>query len=320
MKKMTLLAMALLLFGVTQAVEFSSQAFTQPGWTTFAAFQQRYARLKHGSSDVGKNRYTSSTEAIGAAYSTGPWTVGGSLSYEYGRSKYDFVNRSGNFIDGNGKMRDQTFGVNLFGTYRMMDDWYASGNVFTGFADTKPKYMNSYTSSGTSAFSSFDSEKDVVFGSSLEVGKYFNLNEGFFIKPFVGFDYSYVPGREYNFMDNGQWGTMTVGSQNFVEVPVGFGIGKSFHSGNWVFTPNVDFAFINSIGKMDNKNYNPGFSSYDGQKWRTYGIAGSHYGGRISAGLDAKLNQKYDIGIDYTYEGRRDYNDHRISAMFGITF
>lgn len=320
MKKITLLALAFaLLFGVAQAVEFSSQAFAQPGWTAFAAFQQRYARLKHGSSDITRNKYTSSTEAVGMAYTRGPWTAGVALSYEYGTNKYD-VSHSAPSIDGNAKFRDQVFGVNLFGTYRMMNDWYASGNVFTGFSRSKPKYVYTYVPGGVNSFTSMDTEKDTVFGSSLEVGKYFNLNEGFFVKPFVGFDYAHIPGREYHFMEGGTAATMNSESQNFYEVPIGVGIGKSFHSGSWVITPNVDVAFINSIGKMDNKNYYAGFSSYDGQKWRTYGVAGSHYGGRISAGLDAQLNQKYDVGIDYTYEGRRDYNDHRISAMFGITF
>lgn len=321
MRRLPAAALTLLLLGSAHAASLSSEAFSQPNHQFIAAFQQRFARLDHGSSDVSKNKYNSSTEAIAYVYSNGPLTAGAALSYEYGTRKYDFINRSGNSFDGAGKLRDHTLGINLFATYRTLEGWYGTGNIFAGFNKTKPKSMYSLNTDGTrNDYYGFDSERDTVFATSLEAGKYFDLGDSIFLKPHLGLDYAYVPGVSYEYMNRGLHDSLSAGSQNFLEIPLGVGVGKTFAAGCWVITPSVDVSLVNAIGKMDNKNFQPGFSTFDGTRWRTYGIAGGHTGGRITAGIDASFNQKFDLGLDYTYEGRKSYNDHRLSAMFGISF
>lgn len=323
MKKFTTLGMALLMFSCTAAygLDLYPQAFEAPRHQVLAVFQQRFARLDHDGNDVGKNKYDSSTEALAYIYRNGQLTAGGAFSYEYGKSKYDFRNRSGNLFDGNGKLREQTFGFNLFAEYRTLNDWYGAGNAFVGFNKSDPRYLNAYDAAGNRrSLTGLDSEHNTMFAASLEAGKYFTFGDEFFLKPHLGVDYAYTPSTNYRYSDGGAWNGISIGSQNYLEVPVGVGIGKAFNSGNWRIVPNLDLTLVNAIGKMDNKNFRPGFSTYTANGWKTYGIAGSHYGGRVSAGIDANLNQKFDLGIDYTYEGRKDYHDHRLSAVFGISF
>lgn len=321
MRRLSLAVLILLITSSAYAVNLSPEAFGPPNHQVIAAFQQRWARLDHNSGDVNRNKYASSAEALAYVYSNGSLTAGAALSYEYGSRKYDFVNRSGTMFNGGGKLRDQTLGLNLFADYRTLDGWYGAGNIFAGYNSTKPKYLYSTNpDGGRNDFSGIDKEHDILFATSLEAGKYFDLGDTLYLKPHVGIDYAYVPGVSYGYIDRGAYDALTAGQQNFLDVPVGIGVGKTFATGDWLITPNVDVALVNAIGKIDNKNFQPGFSTFDGNRWYTYGAAGGHTGGRISAGVDATFNQKFDLGVDYTYEGRKSYNDHRLSAMFGISF
>lgn len=320
MRHLGAFAFCLLLFGSAQAANFDAGAYCVPNSMISTSIQQRFVHLDNDSSDF-RNKNQSTAEALAYTYYAGPLTVGAAISYEYGTSKYDIYNQSGTTFNGKGKFRDQTVGVNLFGTYRTPSEIYGSGSLFLGYNNTKPKYLYSYNNDGShNDFGGLSSENQTRFASSLEFGKVFEVGQAFKVTPHVGLDYAYIPGSSYDYTRNGQYNNLSTRSQNFFEIPIGVGVSKSFDYGSWVLTPSVDVAFINSVGPMDSTNVYPGFSTYNGTDWKTYGISGGHYGGRVKAGIDAKIHQRYDVGVDYTYEGRKDSNDHRLSAMFGVSF
>lgn len=296
-----------LLTSTAFAVDFATAAYDcAPNHSVFATGFQRFARLKNndGGADT---RYNPTAGALGYIYKQNNWYAGAAVSYEHGTRKYD--ERGGNESY---RVRSNMPGISAYGGFSTPDGWYVDTTAFMGFGTFKARNLRvGGASQGTG-----NGVHKTVYAVSLEGGKEFTLGNGLLVTPHVGIDYSYTPSEHYRF--NG-WDN-NIDSQSYFEIPVGVRFAKLFDCGNWDIMPRVDLTVVNSIGGMDTMNDQPGFAYRTAKSWRVAGVGGDHIGGRITAGVDARLNNRTTLGLDYTYEGRKDYNDHRISAMLGWSF
>lgn len=305
MKRLLIIACAAALFGsAAMAVDFQNRSLQcAPNQTVFVSGFQRYARLNDGRPH---NSYDASAVAVGYIWAQNNWKAGAALSWEHGERKYDFR-------DGSASVRGDTPGVSAFGKMDLGDDWYVAGDAFVGFRDQRLKHPRT----GAGNFRNSNRIDKTVFAMSVEGGKDFILGQDFFLTPHLGIDYAYTPEEVYS---NTGYGGYRVKSQSYWEVPVGVSLKKEIAYGDWIISPNVDATLVNSIGGMDAKNAQPGFAYRGMDSWKVAGIGGGHLGARLSAGIDASLSSRTSLGLDYTYETRKNYNDHRVSAMFGVSF
>lgn len=305
-------AFAAVLGTAAMAIDFNPQCYQNTNHEFFVSGFQRYTTLKSGDGVFNKTKYSPTAGAVGYRYSTPQWSGGLVVSYEGGRSK--------NYMgDDYLRIRDNTLGFTLFGRYNGMNGWYASSSLFTGFNNMK-------TRGGRIAgvgLSSAGGEDSTYFAASLEVGKLYEFGDGFRMTPHAGIDYAHTPSMDLKYRVRGAGSfSDSMESQNFYEVPIGVTFAKDFVTCDWVITPSVDLTMVSSIGHMkdDSYNFRSGFASYDGSQWRVYGSGAEHWGGRITAGIKAVKSERFDLGVNYSYEGRKDYNDHRITAGIGLKF
>lgn len=311
---------ALLLSAPAMAVDFDPTCYTTTNHQVFTSVLQRYVTAKHSDGRMSKTKYDPTAVALGYKYTTGNgWESGITFSYEQGNAKRD-GRWSGD--DYRFKVRDRTYGFTLFGTYTDPTGWYTKGSAFVGFANQKLKNGND---SLGGRYRSDGSRSSTRFGASVELGKIYDFGDGFRVTPHVGFDYAHAPKdriRVHDYVGGGRY-HLNTDSQNFYEIPLGVGIAKDFVTYDWVVTPSLDVTMVSSFGniKDENMNYRAGFASNVGlNNWKVYGVGADHWGGRVTAGVKAIKSDRFDVGLNYTYEGRKKYNDHRLAAVLGLKF
>ncbi len=310
-KRFGVMAAALaLVCSAAMAVDFNSDCYPATNHEFFTSAFQRFVTSKRGGGAVGKTRYNPTAGLIGYRFSTPQWSAGMAVSYESGRSK--------NSVDGGDfKFRDETLGASLFARYNGFSNWYAQSSFFTGFNRTK---MRGGTIDGERVTGD-GRDNSMYYAATLEFGKTFEFAYGTRLTPHAGFNYAYVPGTTLRGRVGGEpFGKFP--SQSFYEIPVGVTVATDFYASDWVITPSLDVTAISSLGNIDNDNYNfrSGFSAYDGSKWQVHGVGSGHWGGRVSAGINAIKSEKFDLGVNYAYEARKNYSDHRIMAGIGMKF
>lgn len=295
-----------LLTSTAFAVDFATAAYDcAPNHSVFVTGFQRFARLKNDDG-VADTRYNPTAGALGYIYRQNNWYAGAAFSYEHGTRKYDAQNSNASY-----ELRSNTPGISAYGGFSTPDGWYVDTAAFMGFGSYKTRNLR-----GAGTRGSGNSVHKSVYAVSLEGGKEFTLANGLLITPHIGIDYSYTPSERHRIGGVDR----DIDSQSYFEIPVGVRFAKLFDCGNWDIMPRVDLTMVNSIGGMDTMNDQPGFAYRTAKSWRVAGVGGDHIGGRITAGVDARLNNRTTLGLDYTYEGRKEYNDHRISAMLGWSF
>lgn len=313
--------LALFVFSApAMAVDFDPTCYTTTNHQVFTSVFQRYVTAKHGDGLSTKTKYDPTAVALGYKYTTGNgWETGLTFSYETGNAKHD-LRMTG--ADYRFKVRDRTYGFTLFGVYTAPTGWYTKGSAFVGFANQKLK--NGHDSLG-GRYRSAGSRSSTRFGASVEFGKIYDFGDGFRVTPHVGFDYAHAPKDRIRVHDyvNNSGSRLITDSQNFYEIPLGVGVAKDFVAADWVVTPSVDATLVSSFGniKDENMNYRTGFASNVGSNsWKVYGVGADHWGGRVTAGIKAMKSDRFDVGLNYTYEGRKKYNDHRLAAVLGLKF
>lgn len=311
-------AALLLLSTSVYAVDFNASCYGLSSHSVFVSGFQRFVSLRHRDGLARTARYNPAAAALGYRYANGNgWEAGVSLSYEQGNAKYAY-----RWSDTHLKVRDATLGVGVFGKYTGPTGTYVQGSGFVGFANQK---VRRGTDLANAHFRSDGSNNATRFAASLELGKNFELGDGLRMTPHVGFDFAHAPTDRLRLYDSStasgsKWKT---DHENFYEVPVGVGVAKDFAAGDWIVTPSLDLTLVSSLGhiKDENMNYRTGFAANVGPgNWKVYGIGGGHWGGRVTAGVKAIKSERFDVGFNYTYEGRKRYNDHRLAAVFGLKF
>ncbi|MCD8350120.1 MAG: autotransporter outer membrane beta-barrel domain-containing protein [Planctomycetaceae bacterium] len=283
-----------------------------PVHQVFASIMHRNVRLKKETDTFPRAKYTPTSFSVGYVHTANQLQFGGAFNFEAGTRKLNGPGNQGMEI------RTNVPGVSGFATLRPFNDsTYVSASAFLGFAQFKGKdaFWNGRIN-GT------DKENRTLFSLGFEAGRTWGLGYGLLLTPHVGFDYTYAPSERYHFDNVGGVGPaqVSIGSQSFYEFPIGVALRKTFDVGGWLITPKVDFTIVPSVGRVDPKNAHPGFAYRVADKWKVVGAAGDNFGARINLGVDAKLGQRIAVGVEYTYEGRSRYDDHRIAANFNLAF
>ncbi|MCD8138938.1 MAG: autotransporter outer membrane beta-barrel domain-containing protein [Planctomycetaceae bacterium] len=279
-----------------------------PVHQVFASIMHRNVRLKKETDTFPRAKYTPTSFSVGYVHTANRLQYGGAFNFEAGTRK---LNGPGNF---GMKVRTNVPGVSGFATLRpFTDSTYVSASAFVGFAQFKGK-----DAFANGRINGTDKENRTLFSLGFEVGRTWTFGYGLMLTPHVGFDYTYAPSERYHF-DNPA-SPVTIGSQSFYEFPIGVALRKTFDVGGWMITPKADFTITPSVGRVDPKNAHPGFAYRVADKWKVVGAAGDNFGARVTLGVDAKLGQRIAVGVDYTYEGRSRYDDHRIAASFNLAF
>lgn len=326
MRKLCYLGLAAFLFAAAvSAVDynFNQSGPVYPNGFFTSAFQ-RWSTAKNDDGAIGKTHFTGTATALGYQRSTEQLTGGLAVSYEWGRSRNGWTRPNGAGAYNYFRIRDRTLGFTLFGEYRApAGGWYAQGQTFLGFVSQKVKsgyYNDGAERIGTPGGNKRNSE---VWGASLEFGKRYDF-ASFRLTPHVGFDYAHTAGKSFTtgYTAAGTAIAYRNRSQNYYEIPLGVTFAKDWCFSDWVFTPSVDLTLVSALGGIDrrNTNFNTGYASYNGQQWKVYGVGADHWGGRITAGVKAVKAKRFDVDLLYGYEGRKDYNDHRLTAAFGVSF
>lgn len=270
----------------------------------FVSVMHRSVRLKK--SEGPRTKYTPTAFAVGYVHTMDKLQLGAAFNFEGGNRKLNYRNGAGY------KVRTNIPGISAFGTYRpFVDSTYLSGSMFLGFANYKAKDpLPANRISGT------DKEHRNVFSMGLEAGRTWVFGQGFQVTPHVGLDFSYAPSENYQF--DQAWDR--IDSQTYWEIPLGVTLRKTFDFGGWLITPKADFTLVTRVGGVDPKNAHPGFSYRVADKWKTVGASADSFGARITLGVDARFNDRWTFSVEYIYEGRSKYNDHRISGSVGFAF
>ncbi|MCC8179658.1 MAG: autotransporter outer membrane beta-barrel domain-containing protein [Planctomycetes bacterium] len=302
------------------AVDFNPYSF-QNNSEILVSGLQRWATAKNGDGLTDKTKYTSTASAVAYKYNTPMWSAGMSMSYEWGNSKNNFDLGAGDsdYL----RIKDRTLGFTLFGEVRNPTGWYGKGSAYVGFADQKLKNGRYDIGGATGGYGRAGSDHSTRWAASVEMGKVFDFGAVLRLTPHAGFDYAYQPSTSIGFTstDFGRENFNTR-SQNYYQFPIGVTFAKDFVNCDWVITPSIDLTFVPTVGHMKTSsiNYHSGFSSFNVSEWKTYGVGAGHYGGRVTAGVTAVKTDKFDLGLNYSYEGRKKYDDHRITAGFGVRF
>ncbi len=137
-------------------------------------------------------------------------------------------------------------------------------------------------------------------------------------------DYAHAPTERYSARDpfvpgNPLAAVLHVEDHNYWEIPIGIAVGKTFAYRNWTLTPQADATLIMALGNIG--PYHTGFASRTGDGWKVHGIGSDgHWGTRLKAGVQAKYNDRMNVGLEYAFEARKRLQDHRISATVGWAF
>lgn len=270
----------------------------------FVSTLYRSVRLKKNKTGSPSNvRYTPFSIAVGYIHTMQKLQIGGAFNFESGTRKLRYPDGS------SFKTRNRIPGFSGFATYRpFADGTYISGSAFLGFASYKGK--DAWPGGGG------DTEYRTLFSTGVEAGRTWTFGPGLQLTPHVGLDITYAPSERYHF----NLGRAEIDSQMYFEFPFGATLRKTFNCGAWLITPKADLTFTPSLGSIDPRNAHPGFSYRIADKWKVVGASGSNFGARITLGAEARLRERIAFGLEYIYEGRSKYSDHRLATSFNLAF
>lgn len=304
--------MAVAVTSAAFAIDFDPNCYRTVNHEIFTSVFQRFVTAKKDEGAIRKTTAKPTAGLVGYRYSTPQLSGGIAVSYEAGNSK-NYTN-AGMF-----RLRDETLGLSLFGKYTGLSGWYGQSSLFAGF---NRKKLRDGSIAGV-RYGEDGRDSSTYFAATLEAGKVFDFGYGTKVTPHAGFNYAFTPSDDLRARSAAGAERWSTDRQNFFEIPVGVTFAREFQAGmDWVVTPSVDLTLVSSVGNVNDNNYNyrRGFAAYDGSKWQVHGIGGGHWGGRVTAGINALKSDKFDVGVTYTYEGRKKYDDHRIAAGIGIKF
>ena len=298
----------LLVVSTAEGVEFINKAFTGDRQTTFTSVFQRYAKLRSDKGEV-HAKYSPTAAALGFHSTHGMLEAGFALSYEWGNRKYSGEGYSY-------RVESDIPGLTVFSGVNAPFGLYVEQSTYLGYGTFEGK---NYYSASTGRLGNSRDEHKFLFATSLEVGWTFELPLNLSLSPHAGLEYSRSPSETQNWGKNGG-PRIYHHSRHSLDASAGLALGATITLGGMKIIPSVDATIIDSIGKRDGVNFHPGFVYRTAKEWRVAGAGGEHIGGRLRAGVDIELWERSRLGVDYSHERRKGYNDHSVSAMLGWSF
>lgn len=289
--------------------------------SVFATIFNRYVKFGEKYGWNHEQRYNSVATAIGYAYSRNCWQVGASFSLEHGKRKYDTLALAFPFYKAYIHRSTNTVGLTLFGNYVLPSGWYGHASAFAGYQHTNNNLIK-YRYSGSPGVFYPDGNRfndgSGHFALALEAGRRFALTDSFGLTPHIGINYA-VHTAEYMASESSRSALTDNKPRHSLEIPIGVAIKNEISCGAWIFKPFVDASLIARLGGS-NFDFRPGFASFNGHEWNVYGLDRTGMGGRVKVGTEIRYSERVNLSIDYAFETRRKYRDHRVSAAFGLAF
>lgn len=291
-----------------KSVEFINRAFTGDEQTVFVSAFQRYAKLNNSDGDE-RTRYSPSAAALAFHSTHGMLEAGFSLSYEEGTRKY-------RGDDHDYRVRARTAGMTIFTGFNGPLGLYVDQATYLGYGTFRGR---DYYEPGGGRIRSTKEIHKYQFATTIEIGKVFHFPFGWSMAPHAGFEFARAPGETYNW-SRGGGPRLKYHSQNSYEFSGGLSLGKTVSLLGLEVSASTDATVVGNAGRSDSMNYHPGFAYRTAKEWRVAGVSGDRLGARLRAGVDARLAGSMRLGVDYLYEKRKGYVDHRVSALLGWSF
>ncbi len=163
------------------------------------------------------------------------------------------------------------------------------------------------------------SYKSHAYTANLDLGYVYNT---YFVNVIPSVGLYYTHNRQEGFQEYGgelgSRGFFGKTHANMVDIPVQVRLNKVFDVGGVQIAPEVRMAWIYAA-KKNNSTIDYGLAGSS----QTYGVQGVNPGrnrARIGGGLKTQWCGKYEAGVDYDYEWRSKYKDHRLTATFAVSF
>lgn len=255
----------------------------------------------------------SSAYAVGYRYRAENWHVGLNFSYEYAKRKDSALEVI--------RVNPKTPGFAVHGGYRFASGIGLRGTAFVGFSELT---FSSRFKTLLQEHVGRDTIHNTQAGFGIEADKAY-IWRGLIVTPHIGLDYSYSPEERY-VVDNipglpvAFRAYQMAEKRHFLEIPLGVRLEKTFSRAGWNLTPSLDLTFINVFKRDNELNAAPGYASFDGERWRIYGVRSGAAAGRFTGALAVDRSGNFSVKAEYAYERRLHYNDHRLTAKLALAF
>lgn len=162
----------------------------------------------------------------------------------------------------------------------------------------------------------FDSQ---AYTANLDLGYVFRTPAVNLI-PSVGLRYTHIRQDDWR-ESGGQLGTVGFFEKkryNAVDIPVALRINRVFESGCLKIAPEARVAWVYAA-KKNRSEINYGIQGA-GYTATMHGVNPGRNRYQVGAGVKAEWRDKYEFSLDYDYEFRSKYQDHKLSVNFGVAF
>ncbi len=205
--------------------------------------------------------------------------------------------------------------LGLYASYNHESNFYARAGIDFGYS------WNDYDVSliaGGRKSGEFDAQ---TYSARLELGYDWEPVANTFITPYVGITYAHV--KQDDWRETGTADALTnwfaKSSMDVVDIPVGMRVTRVFPlGGERYIAPEIHTAWIHSAGDKQatiNTGYN-GSSIANSLR----GINPGRNRWQVGASIKARLSERFDASVDYTYQTRSGYKDHSVYMNMGVSF
>ncbi|MCC8165742.1 MAG: autotransporter domain-containing protein [Planctomycetes bacterium] len=205
--------------------------------------------------------------------------------------------------------------LGLYASYTHESNFYARAGVDFGYS------WNDYDVSliaGGRKSGDFESQ---TYSARLELGYDWEPVCNTFITPYAGITYAHV--KQDDWQETGTAGALTnwfdKSTMDIVDIPVGVRLTRVFPLGGGRYiAPEVHTAWVHSAGDKQatvNTGYN-GSSIANALR----GINPGRNRWQVGASVKARLTERFDASVDYTFQTRSGYTDHSVYLNMGVSF
>ncbi len=262
------------------------------------------------------------------------------------------------FATGISRMLDETtaIGLAIGYDYRKMDgrdDYYLKerGDTFHAalyggtalgcfFFDGYAGYSRTWHRTERDIYGNADIDRasanfnDTVLSAGIKASYVWILPNEYRITSSVGLDYSHI--RQSHITDNERWDAAGIvfnhaidkANHNFVQMPLIVSANRTFSAeflkfGGFcsLWTPEIRVGYIPQFGSKRTDvqtNFDTGATGRVNFQSKSADIGRNH--GLVGGGLKLKLRDRVILAVDYNYQFAKKYDNHTLTATYGVSF
>ncbi|MCC8167411.1 MAG: autotransporter outer membrane beta-barrel domain-containing protein [Planctomycetes bacterium] len=250
--------------------------------------------------------------SLGYDHAFGPVTIGGAFTYSRGDLDVDNVNDD-NTID--------NYAVSLYANFYSRTGFFAtlSGGFNYGDNDMERWIANGAGAGGATGGWQRDDNHTNTYWVGGKVGYDWKLSPNFTLTPSVGLYWSESKGSSYT--STGAMGNLHYDkiTQKSLMLPIDLAARYRVDLGS---DSSVTFKVAGGYAYNFKKDGASGWLNYDFANTPAVAVSGArpgHSSWNVGAGVMYQKG-RWDVGVDYRYDGRSKLDAHRISATLGVNF